>query len=363
MLNKLSSYIFIFLLFFVLISSCKKEKEIIEDKPDCTNCNGNNQHEPTPYNLERPTGFPPLNIPSDNPMTVEGVDLGKKLFYDPILSLDNSISCASCHNPDFNFTDNGKAFSVGVGGQIGNRTSMPLVNLVFNTSFFWDGKVLSLEEFIFHPVRDPIEMALPWEQAEQKLQNHSEYPELFKKAFGTNQIDSTKTVKAIAQFVRTLISANSKFDKFARFEGSLSPQELNGFNLFNSEDGDCFHCHIPAGRMFTDNLFHNNGLDSIFTDLGRALVTGNAFDEGKFKTPNLRNLSYSAPFMHDGRFQTIEEVIEHYDFAGHPSPTISPLMEFHGIGLNLNQQEKNDLIAFLKSLDDPEFINNPKFRP
>jgi len=352
------NHFFVLILSIAFLNACKPDK--VEP---CDNNTPISTYKPTPYNLERPTGFPEPIIPTNNPMTVEGVALGKKLFYDPILSLNNQISCASCHNPDFGFTDNGNARSTGVTGIMGNRKSMPLFNLVFNTSFFWDGKVLSLEDFIFHPVRDPIEMAIPWVQAEQKLQSNAEYPELFKKAFGTDKIDSTKTVKAIAQFIRTLISANSKFDKFARFEGSLSQDEISGFNLYNSERADCFHCHIRAGRMFTDNLFHNNGLDSVFTDLGRYLVTGNEFDKAKFKTPSLRNLSYTAPFMHDGRFANIDEVIDHYDFAGHASPTISPLMEFQGVGLNLNNQEKAQLKAFLLSLDDPEFINNPKFRP
>jgi cytochrome c peroxidase len=205
-----------------------------------------------------------------------------------------------------------------------------------------------------------------WPDAVAALQADPEYPSLFKAAFGTNQIDSMLVVKAIAQFERTLISANSKFDRYLLGLESLTPQELNGFNVFMDENaGDCFHCHgAPGNPLWTDNQFHNNGLDSVFTDLGLGAITGNSSDNGKFKTPSLRNLSYTAPYMHDGRFKTIDEVIEHYSTGLKWSPTIDPLMKkVSQGGVQLSAQQKADLKAFLLTLNDDTFINNPEYRP
>ena len=195
-----------------------------------------------------------------------------------------------------------------------------------------------------------------WINVENKLNANTEYKQLFKNAFNIDYIDSIHVVMAIAQFERSLISSNSKFDRFYRGEETLSPSELNGYAIFNSEKGDCFHCH--GTQLFMDNLFHNNGLDpEPFTDLGRSAVTGNSSDDGKFKTPTLRNIEVSAPYMHDGRFFTLEQVIDHYDMGGHYSSTIDPNMKKVGIGLQLTNQEKADLVAFLKTLTDSNFIS------
>ena len=223
-------------------------------------------------------------IPIDNPQTVEGIALGKKLFFDPILSIDNTLACVDCHAPDNAFTDSDK-FSDGVDGIFGNRNSMPLFNLAWNydEKFFWDGNTFSLEHQAFVPVTDPIEMKSNWADVESKLQQHADYPILFEKAFGSSNIDSSLVTKAIAQFERTLISANSKFDKFLLGELNLSPEELNGFNVFMDEaKGDCFHCHgSDKNPLWTDNIFHNNGLDETFADLGLGSVTGDPADNGE----------------------------------------------------------------------------------
>ena len=163
--------------------------------------------------------------------------------------------------------------------------------------------------------------------------------------------------------MRTMISYNSKLDKRLRNEITLTASELNGYVIYVTERGDCFHCHnIDAGRLMTDNLFHNNGLDSVFTDLGRGAITGNVFDNGKFLTPTLRNIALTAPYMHDGRFQTLEEVVEHYNSGGKASSTVDPLMKHVGTGLNLSTQEKADLVAFLKTMTDSSFINDARFK-
>ena len=324
----------------------------------------------TPLNLEIPAFFeenilPPI-IPDDNPMSVEGVALGKKLFFDPILSANNTQSCADCHSPQNGFSD-ARQFSIGITGEAGNRNSMPLQNLAwnYNGKFFWDGRAGSLEDQIFEPVTNPIEMANTWPNAVASLQNSTEYPVLFDDAFGTTTIDSTMVSKAIAQFMRTLISANSRFDQFQRGEIELSPSEANGLNVFLDESrGDCFHCHgNPLNPLWTDNIFHNNGLDEFFIDKGLSIVTGDPRDDGKFKTPSLRNLAFTAPYMHDGRFETLDEVINHYSEGLVYSETVDPLMKAVGEGgVHLSEEDKADLKAFLLSLSDPSFINNPDFQ-
>ena len=305
-------------------------------------------------------------IPTNNPLTEEGIALGKKLFFDPILSKDNTQSCASCHNPKRAFTDDTQ-FSEGVDGKFGTRNSMPLFNLAWNFDerFMWDGKELSIERQVFSPVRNPIEMHSNWKNVAEKLQEHAEYPTLFQQAFGASKIDSTLVTKAIAQFERTLISGNSKFDQYLLGNIELTPEEQNGFNVFMEETrGDCFHCHGSDNNpLWTDNKFHNNGLDETFTDLGLGAVTGDPNDNGKFKSPSLRNLKFTAPYMHDGRFTTLEEVINHYSEGLKLSSTIDPLMKkANQGGVQLSNKDKADLKAFLLSLSDTNFVNNPDFQ-
>lgn len=324
--------------------------------------------------MEVPANFPPMPIPADNPFTEEGVALGRFLFYEELLSGDNTMSCASCHSPEVAFTDDGNQFSTGIDGIQGTRNAMALINLAWDTRFFWDGRVLTIEDQILRPVRDPIEMHETWTNAMAELQAHDAYPGLFDAAFGTTEVDSLLAAKALAQFMRTMISGDSPFDRFQRGQGLLSFEASSGLGLWDREGGfppavpigqggfDCFHCHPTAGGRFTDGLLHNNGLDSQFTDLGAGGITGLASDMGRFKTPTLRNIALTAPYMHDGRFQTLEEVVEHYNSGGHPSPTVDVFMKYTTGGLQLTPEKKQYLLAFLNSLTDTEFVNNPAFQ-
>ncbi len=328
----------------------------------------------TPAFVPVPANFPAMPIPPDNPFTEEGIALGRFLFYEEMLSGDNSMSCASCHAPDVAFTDHGNRVSTGIDGIQGTRNSMALANLAWDTRYFWDGRVRTLEEQVLRPVRDPIEMHETWPQAMAKLQAHEAYPGLFLGAFGTSTVDSLLVAKAIAQFMRTMISGNSPFDKYQRGEGLISFEATMGLTLWDMEGGyppavplgqggfDCFHCHPFAGGRFTDGQLHNNGLDSEFTDLGAGGITGLAQDMGMFKTPTLRNIALTAPYMHDGRFATLEEVVEHYNSGGHASATVDVNMKYTAGGLQLTPEKKQYLLAFLNSLTDMDFVNNASFQ-
>ena len=350
--NRFTKVILLILGISIFTNSCKDEDPIPQPPGETWN--------PTPYELNIPQGFPDMNIPADNPMTVEGVDLGKRLFYDPILSADNTQACASCHAPAFSFTDNGKQFSEGIDGISGTRNAMSVINAGWMPSLFWDGRRVSLEDQALEPVTNPIEMHQSWPEAMSKLNVHPDYPDLFFDAFGTREIDSILVTKAIAQFERILISSNSKYDRYLRGEVQLSQAESKGFEIFFTEKGDCFHCHSTI--LYTDNLFHNNGLDAEHIDKGLYDVTGNENDIGRFKTTTLRNIEFTAPYMHDGRFETLEDVIEFYSHQVQWSATIDPLMKkVDQGGVQLTADEKQYLLAFLKTLSDTTFINNPDY--
>ena len=333
----------------IILGSCLKEKEIelIEG--------------PTPYELDIPSHFPPVEIPMENPLTVEGIELGRYLFWDTRMSRNNTISCASCHAPQYAFADN-MPFSTGVNGDLGKRNTMVLQNLAWVDEFLWDGAVHSLEEQILLPVMDSTEMDNTWRDFIGKIRYDNLYRELFYNAFGTLEPDSTHAAKAIAQFLRTMISGNSKYDKVLRYEANFTPDENAGFSSFNSlTGGDCFHCH--GGILGTDLSYKNNGLDEFPIDSGRGLVTGLEADNFKFKVPSIRNIEYSAPYMHDGRFNTIDQVIGFYSTEIHSnSPNLDPLIEFASQGgVQLNPTERSQLKAFLLTLSDSAFIHNPKF--
>jgi cytochrome c peroxidase len=330
-------------------------------------------HQPTPYNLTIPPFFPPMDIPANNPLTVEGVELGRFLFWEKKLSGDNTMSCGTCHIPEHGFSDPAQ-FSTGITGAVGTRHSMALVNLGWAYNYFWDGRAQTLEQQIIEPVQNPIEMNEDWNHALDELQNDPLYPPMFRAAFGSEDITQERVTKAIASFLRTMISADSKFDRERRGEYQFTPLEQTGFNLFLMEGGinpntgtpfggaDCFHCHGHAGMQMSNYLMHNNGLDAHFhNDAGLAAITGNPLDSGKFKTPTLRNIALTAPYMHDGRFHTLEEVVDHYNTGGVLSTTIDPFMEAAGNGLFLSDTDKMALIAFLHCLTDTSFIHNPAF--
>ncbi|MEZ5064438.1 MAG: cytochrome c peroxidase [bacterium] len=309
-------------------------------------------------------GLPPMPEFPDNPTTPEGVDLGRRLFHDPILSGDGTQSCADCHRQEFAFGDP-RQFSLGIHGDAGTRNASTIVNPAWQTSQFWDGRAATLEDQAVNPVQNPIEMAADWSVVVATVAAQPDYPPAFAAAFGTDDVTQERIVRAIAQFERGFVSADSKFDRERRGEVAFSAAEIRGRDLFFSEGAECFHCH--AAPLFTDGRFHDIGLDLDPPDEGRAAATGVVFDRGKFKTPSLRNVEVSAPYMHDGRFATLEEVLDHYAAGIQRSPNLDPVLgvQLNGgaTGLGLTPEQRADLIAFLKALTDPSFLQNPDLGP
>ncbi len=322
----------------------------------------------SPYKYPKLLHFPKMPT-TDNAPTLAGVALGRWLFYDSILSQDHSISCASCHQQAYAFSDAPNRFSKGINGQLGTRNTMPLFNLAWYPSFFWDGKANSLETQVFHPVSAHNEMNLAWDIAVERIQNSSFYAPKFKAAFGTTVIDSVLIAKAIAQFERTLISHNSKYDKVLRGEAYFTPDEYEGFILINDQTkGDCLHCHTTdANALGTTTKFSNNGLDAYYQakdykDKGLGAITRKTTDIGRFKIPSLRNLLLTAPYMHDGRFCSLEEVLDFYSEQINLSYNIDSKMGFaHQGGVQLSEEEKSKIIQFLYTLTDSVFIANTAF--
>ncbi|HEX6791498.1 MAG TPA: cytochrome c peroxidase [Candidatus Krumholzibacteria bacterium] len=311
----------------------------------------------TPLYIDVPAHFPAMPEEPDNPLTVEGVALGRLLFYDPILSGDSTQACASCHIQDRAFSDS-RPFSAGIRGIKGTRHAPPIVNPAWIGAMFWDGRAHGLEDQARGPVPNEIEMDLPWPAAIERLKRHRDYPELFCAAFGDSCISVDRVVKAIAQFERTFMSFNSKFDRVMRGEDTFTPEEAAGRQIFNSEIGDCFHCH--AEPLFaTTGKFANTGLDSIVVDHGRFDVTHDARDMGAFKAPTLRNASERFVFMHDSRFSSLRAAIEHYNGGFHDSELVDPLIRAR-LGRRLMREGEIDtLIIYLNTLTDPEFLTNP----
>jgi cytochrome c peroxidase len=327
-------------------------------------------HVTTPYELPQPRYFPTtLNIPADNPMTVEGVTLGRYLYYDGRLNgrthCDSMQSCYSCHIQETGFTtSNPTGRGEGVTGKYTPHTVMPHVNLVYRDqpAFGWAGGSASLEDVVKGVFLLDYEFATTHEIAIETIENIPIYPPMFKAAFGTEEVNIDRIAKAIAQFMRSLVSYNSRFDKFVRHEINLTAKELRGYELFMSEKADCFHCHGEMA-LLTNNLFMNNAIDSVLPGVDdRYSVTGDPRDLGKFITPTLRNVALRKSFMHDGRFTTLKEVVDHYSHGVVNSPTIDPLMKYAAFGgTQLTEEEKADLIAFLHTFTDEEFISDPKF--
>ena len=309
----------------------------------------------TPYEIEVPAYFPNLtNVPDDNPMTVEGVALGEKLFFDPRFSAqpEHPMSCGTCHQKGHGYENGGTPLPT-------HHSMLPLVNLAWNTTGLgWNGGVGSIEEMVFLATVSPMEINGDTTAIAQNLQQIEEYPKMFIKAFGSEKVTFANAQRAIAQYVRSIVACNSKFDRYLKGEEQLTQDELNGYVLFVTEDGaDCFHCHGGGGNaLFTTNMFYNNGLDTHFDDPeDRFAVTGDPADRGAYKAPTLRNVMLTAPYMHDGRFSTIDEVIDFYSEGVNYSDEISPLM--HHVmegGVRLTDTEKQQLKAFLNTLTDSE---------
>lgn len=312
-----------------------------------------------PYRFTYSVRFPPPELPRDNPLTDEGVALGRRLFFEKMLSVNNRQSCASCHQPQHAFSDAGKRFSAGAEGGEGTRNAMSLYNMAWKQSFFWDGHATTLRQQVLMPIENTVEMHESLDRVIAKLSANQEYPRLFTSAFGSPEITTNRIALALEQFVLTLVSCDSKLDRALNGTEELTAAEKRGFELFMTEydprrglhGADCFHCH--GGALFHSQGFANNGLDSSFSDLGRAAVTGKDWDRGRFAVPSLRNVELTGPYMHDGRFKTLEEVVAHYCGGVKRSPTLDPNLAKHPDGgVPLSQADQNALVAFLKTLTE-----------
>lgn len=315
--------------------SCNKEPEISNSKDD--------------FRFEVPEHFPmPWYQFGKNKLSKEGISLGRKLFYDPFLSENNQISCGSCHLQDAGFSDPGMALSIGTQGKPGLRNSTSLANMAWMPSFMADGGINHIEVMPIAPLTDSLEMNDDLINIINKLNQHPEYPVLFEAAFGDDSITDQKLLWALAQFMSMMISAESKYDQVYRGLASFEASEARGYKLFKA---NCASCHREP--LLTDFSFRNNGLDSISEDPGRSRITLKEEDRGKFKVAGLRNVELSYPYMHDGRFSDLMEVIDHYN-EGLASPVnLDPVLKNP---MNMSEQDKQDLLAFLKTLTDYEYI-------
>ncbi len=311
-----------------------------------------------PVTIKVPLGLRPVPIPPDNPPTRESIALGRRLYYDPQLSADGTISCASCHAPQFAFGD-ARRVSVGVGGKTGTRHSPTVINSAYNAFQFWDGRSPSLEDQAKGPIANPVEMAHSLDGVVNRLQADPKYRELFKKAWGTDQITIDMVAKSIASFERTVIAGDSPFDRFyfAHDKKALSPAAQRGFKLFTDpKKANCAVCHTigKTDALFTDNKFHNLGIGADtrgnLNDPGRYAITKQDADMGCFKTPTLRNLANRAPFMHDGSFPTVKDALAHYIGGGNMNDHLDK--EIHALDF-LTFDERDDLLQFLDALNGP----------
>lgn len=310
----------------------------------------------TPIYFEVPKKFPkPVYDFKNNQLTEQGFQLGRQLFYDPILSKDNTISCASCHLQQTGFTHVDHDLSHGIDGKIGTRNSLTLQNLAWSKNFMWDGGVNHLDVQAIAPITSEVEMNETLQNVVLKLQKSEKYQNLFQKAFGNKKITGQLTLKALSQFVVSLTTANSKYDKVIRNEEKFTQMEQKGYELFKA---NCASCHKEP--LFTSNDFKNNGLpiDTTLNDFGRMKITQNSKDSLLFKVPTLRNVEFTFPYMHDGRFKTLNEVVNHYNKGIQKSKTLSKELI---TPMNLSDNQRVEIIAFLKTLTDKEFLFNKKF--
>lgn len=310
----------------------------------------------TPIYFEIPKGFPkPVYDFKNNPLTEEGFQLGRNLFYDPILSRDNTISCSSCHLQQTGFTHVDHDLSHGIDGKIGTRNSVSLQNLAWSKEFMWDGGVNHLDVQAINPITSPDEMDETMQNVVLKLQKSNKYQTLFYEAFGTKNITGQLLLKALSQFEIQLVSANSKYDRVIKKQESFNEMEQKGYELFKS---NCASCHTEP--LFTNYKYENNGLetDTTLNDLGRMRITQKKEDFQKFKVPILRNVQFTFPYMHDGRFKTLTQVVNHYNSGIIRSKEMSNKLEKP---MNLSENQRTELVAFLKTLTDNEFLFNEKY--
>jgi cytochrome c peroxidase len=328
------------------------------------------EYDATPYVLDV-KGLPMPRLPVDNALTVQKVELGRMLFYETMLSSDNTQSCASCHKQDDGFSDV-RQFSIGVKGLPGPRQAMAVFNLAWhNNGFFWDGRAPLLRDQALRPIQDTLEMNETLPNVIKKLSASERYRFQFIRAFGNDTINSSRIALALEQFMISVVSANSKFDQVGRGAATYTAQEERGRALFFTEfdpmgrrkGAECFHCH--GGPNFTNNMYMNNGLDTDaeFKDLGRYEVSSDPQEKAAFKVPSLRNIALTPPYMHDGRFETLEQAVDHYFVGVKNSSTVDLLMQYNlqPGGLRLNRQDRDDLVAFLKTLTDVDLATNKSY--
>ncbi len=310
--------------------------------------------------VQLPGNFPkPVYDIEKHPVSEEGFVLGRELFYDPMLSRDGSISCGSCHQQFAGFTNQDHTFSHGVESRLGRRNALPLMNLIFSGTYFWDGGVHNLDLTPLNALENEAEMDETIDHVLEKLNASVHYQKRFKAVYGVEKITSKEFLLSLTQFMAPMISANSRYDRFVRNEGEkLTSEESAGLQVFQQK---CSSCH--ATDLFTDGSFRNNGVPNNFRfDKGREEITLNEADRGKYRVPTLRNLEFTAPYMHDGSIPTLEAVLEHYQSGVEDSETLDPLLKKGDKpGIALTDNEKKQLLAFLKTLSDPEFIKNPRF--
>ncbi|NOS92762.1 MAG: cytochrome-c peroxidase [Cyclobacteriaceae bacterium] len=313
----------------------------------------------SPYTFRKPANFPEAAYTfENNPVTQKGFELGRALFYDPILSADSTIACANCHQQAAAFADPVHTLSRGVMDRSGTRNAPAIQNMAFQRLFFWDGGVKHLDFVPINAITSDVEMAEKIAHVVEKLQRNPSYVTKFNEAY-QEPPSSQKMLYALSQFMNLMVSANSRYDHYVRKEGeSLTTAELNGLQLFTSK---CSSCH--ATDLFTDGSFRNNGLDATFEkDNGRERITELAEDKGKFKVPSLRNVELTDPYMHDGRFKTLEQVLDHYATGVVNSETLDLILKRdEGFGIPLTIEEKANIILFLKTLTDREFILDKRF--
>ena len=356
---KIKSIFIILISVAILIASCKDE---VKDQPQGV------VQDSTPYMLSYGS-FPTPTIAVDNQLTIQGVKLGRMLFYEKMLSGDGEMACASCHLQEFAFTDTAK-FSTGIQGLKGGRQAMTVFNMAWHENeFFWDGRAHLLRDQALLPIQDELEMDETLENVVAKLSESQTYKDQFIRVFGTDEITSEKISLALEQFMNSITSTNSKYDDFLQDSTVFNASEKRGFELFttdynpffpNESGADCQHCH--SGLNFENDKYMNNGLDATFADDGREKATKNAADKGKFKVTSLRNIAITAPYMHDGRFNTLEEVVEHYNSQIKASATLDPALEqTREKGLFLDAQDKADLVAFLNTLTDKDLTTNSEY--
>jgi cytochrome c peroxidase len=309
--------------------------------------------------FQKPGNFPqPVYHFTTNPVTSDGFELGRKLFYDPILSANNTISCGSCHIQTAGFTQHGHSVSHGIFDRLGTRNSPPIMNLAWSKTFMWDGGVFDLDLQPVAPITNHVEMDDSVASVLQRLRSSAQYPALFKKAFGASDITSADFLKALSQFMVMCVSSNAKYDSVMRNQATFTAGEQAGYLLFKQK---CNSCHTEP--LFTDQSFRNNGLSiSMVNDIGRYNATLQDNDKYKFKIPSLRNLDYTPPYMHDGRFFTLNAVLDHYTTQVENTPNLDPIFQQGAqLGIVITADERIKLLAFLKTLNDKVFVTDKRF--